>query len=111
MVQRTSWGATVGTAIAMQWAVVLILSVLGWLWGFAAAQSAFAGGAAVALPNTVLALWLTARMRRNGIAGAGAMMFGELLKLCLTLALLVMVVVELSRHCHGWRCSPEWWVR
>lgn len=50
----------------------------------------------MAVPNTVLALWLTVRVRRVGSAGALAMMAGELLKLCGTLALLVGMVVKLK---------------
>ena len=50
----------------------------------------------MAAPNTVLALWLTLRVRQSGTAGAVAMMMGEMLKLCCTLALLVMMVVKLK---------------
>ena len=96
MQQHTTWGSTVGTAIALQWAVVLILSALAWFWSATVALSLLAGGAAVAAPNTVLALWLTLRVRQSGTAGAVAMMVGEMLKLCCTLVLLVMMVVKLK---------------
>jgi ATP synthase protein I len=96
MSQRTTWGATVGTAIALQWGVVIICAGLAWIWsGPVAAQSLFFGGASVAAPNAILALWLTLRMMKTGSAGAAAMMFGEILKIVLTIGLLVMVVVRL----------------
>lgn len=96
MSQQSTWGATVGTAIALQWGVVVGLSCLAWIvGGQVAAQSLLAAGAAVAIPNTVLALWLTFRVVKTGNAGAAAMMFGEILKIVLTISLLVMVVVRL----------------
>ena len=97
MSQQTTWGATVGTAIALQWGVVLALAGIAWLVsGQIAATSLFFGGAAVAFPNTVLASWLTLRVVKTGSAGAAAMMFGEILKIALTISLLVMVVVRLK---------------
>lgn len=96
MFQRTSWGATVGTAIALQWMVILSMACTALFWSGSSARSLLAGGAAVALPNTALALWLTLRMRRKGNAGAYAMMSGEVLKLCFTLVLLVLAVVRLK---------------
>lgn len=94
--QRARWGATVGTAVALQWLVVVALAALAWAWkGGAVGESLFYGGAAVALPNALLALWLTLRMRRAGGAGFAAMFAGELLKLGGTIALLVLGVVEL----------------
>jgi ATP synthase protein I len=93
MSQRTGWGATVGTAIALQWAVILVLAGTAWLVsGESAARSLFCGGVAVALPNAVLALWLTLRVRRVGSAGAAAMLLGEMLKLGFTLAAIVLVI-------------------
>ena len=90
---RAIWGATVGTAIALQGGVVVALAGAAWLiGGNTSAVSLLAGGAGVALPNALLAAWLTARMRRPGGAGAAAMLGGELLKLALTVALLVMFV-------------------
>jgi len=97
MIQKTGWGATVGTAIALQWAVILMFAGLAWLVnGAIGARSLFFGGAAVALPNAMLALWLTLRARRNGVVGATAMMAGEMLKLCLTLAAIVIAVQQLK---------------
>jgi F0F1-type ATP synthase assembly protein I len=95
MLQQSSWGRTVGTAVGLQWGVILLLAALLWVWvGTTGAVSEFLGGSAVALPNTVLALWLTVRVVRYGNAGAGALLFGELLKLALTIALLVVVVTK-----------------
>jgi ATP synthase protein I len=90
---RTAWGATVGTTIALQWGAVLALAGAAWLLGGnTSAVSLLCGGASVALPNALLAAWLTARMRRPGGAGPAAMLGGEMLKLGLTAALLVMAV-------------------
>jgi ATP synthase protein I len=91
--QRAAWGATVGTAVALQWAVILALAGVAWLWGGkTSAMSLLSGGASVALPNALLAVWLTLRMRRPGGAGVAALFGGELLKLALTITLLVIVV-------------------
>ncbi|MES2489634.1 MAG: ATP synthase subunit I [Pseudomonadota bacterium] len=97
MTQMTGWKNTVGTAIALQWALVLIFAVAAWLLiGKFGALSLFLGGAAVALPNAVLALWLTLRLRSKGAVGAVGMMSGELLKLVFTLAAIVLVAVKLK---------------
>lgn len=90
--QRAGWGATVGTAVALQWAVVLGVAAVAWLWGGTRAMSALGGGASVALPNTMLAGWLTLRVYRAGGAGAATMLAGELAKLGMTVALLVLMV-------------------
>ena len=91
--QRAGWAATVGTAIALQWAVILALAAVAWLWkGNVGAVSLFLGGASVALPNSVLAAWLTIRVQRFGGAGIAALLGGELFKLGMTIALLVAVV-------------------
>ena len=98
-VQRARWGATVGKAVALQWAVVLLLALVAWLWvGATGAKSLLWGGVAVALPNALLALWLTLRMVRYGSAGMTALLGGELLKLGMTIALLVIVVKALNPH-------------
>jgi ATP synthase protein I len=94
--QRASWRATVGIAIALQWAVILVLAGIAWIWGAAAARSLLLGGAAVALPNTLLALWLTLRLYRSGAVGMTSMLAGEMLKLGTTIALLVIVVAALK---------------
>ena len=86
-----------GRAIALQWAVILGLSVIAWIWaGSTGAKSLLGGGLAVALPNALLALWLTLRLYRHGAAGAAAMLGGEMLKLGMTVALLVIVVTALK---------------
>lgn len=97
MAQMTGWRNTVGTAIALQWALVIIFAAAAWLvGGNFAALSLFCGGAAVALPNALLALWLTLRLRSKGAVGAAGMMTGELLKLTFTLAAIVLVAVKLK---------------
>ncbi len=91
------WGATVGTAIGVQWLVVLVLAAMAWgLGGQTGAFSAFGGGGAVALANSALAVWLTIRVYRVGTLSPAAMLGGELLKLGLTVALLVIVAVNLK---------------
>ena len=94
--QRASWRTTVGIAIALQWAVILVFSGIAWIWGDRAAQSLLLGGAAVAVPNALLALWLTLRLYRTGAVGMTSMLAGELLKLGTTIALLVIVVGALK---------------
>ena len=95
--QRAAWKATVGKAVALQWLVILVLAAAAWL-GFSgvSAQSLLAGGVAVALPNALLAAWLTLRLHRAGTVGVAAMLGGELLKLGMTIALLVIVVGALK---------------
>lgn len=95
--QRARWGATVGKALALQWAVVLLLALVAWIWvGLTGAKSLLFGGLAVALPNALLALWLTLRLYRSGTAGMTAMLAGELLKLGMTVALLVIGVTAMK---------------
>ena len=97
--QRAAWGATVGKTIALQWVVILLCSgIAGAVAGARGAQSALAGGAAVAVPNALLALWLTLRLYRVGTVGIASMLGGELLKLGMTITLLVVVVVALKPH-------------
>ena len=95
--QRAAWGATVGKTVALQWAVVLLLAGVAWVaFGAGSAKSLVLGGVAVALPNALLALWLTARLYRVGSVGFVSMLAGELLKLGMTIALLAVVVVALK---------------
>lgn len=94
--QRAGWRTTVGFAIALQWTVILALAGVAWLWGAVAAQSLLFGGAAVALPNALLAAWLTLRLYRTGAVGVASMLAGELLKLGTTIALLVIGVGALK---------------
>lgn len=97
MAQRAAWGATVGKTIALQWAVILLLAGVAWAaFGAGSAKSLVLGGVAVALPNALLALWLTARLYRVGSVGFVSMLAGELLKLGMTIALLAAVVVALK---------------
>jgi ATP synthase protein I len=95
--QRAAWNATVGRTIALQWAVILLLAGVAWIgYGAGSAKSLLLGGVAVALPNALLALWLTARLYRAGTVGMTALFGGELLKLGMTIALLTIVVVALK---------------
>ena len=95
--QRAAWGATVGKTIALQWAVILLFAGVAWAgFGGGSARSLLLGGVAVALPNALLALWLTARLYRGGAAGVASLLAGEMLKLGMTIALLVVVAVTLK---------------
>ena len=94
--QRASWRTTVGVTIALQWAIILLGSGIAWFWGDRAAQSLLLGGSAAAVPNALLAAWLTLRLYRNGPVGVAGMLGGELLKLGMTVALLVIVVRTLQ---------------
>lgn len=95
--RRAAWGATVGKALVLQWLVVMGLAAIGGLgFGGKAAQSLLLGGGAVAVPNTALAAWLTLRLLRSGTIGVAAMMGGELAKIALTIALLVIGVKALQ---------------
>lgn len=83
--------------IALQWGLIVVLAGLAWLIsGESSARSLFFGGVAVALPNAVLALWLTLRVHRAQAVGAAAMMMGEMLKLGFTLAAIIVVVTQLK---------------
>lgn len=94
---ESSWGTTVGAALALQWAVILAFALIAWIgFGSAAGLSLLSGGIAVAVPNAALALWLTLRRLRTGTLGIGTMLGGELLKVALTIALLVIVVKALK---------------
>ncbi len=96
------WWSVVGKTILLQWAVILILAAAAWLLsGIAGAVSLVLGGAAVAVPNTLLALWLTIRVHRVGSLTTAALLLGELLKLGLTLALLAIFVTKF-RHVLIW---------
>ena len=94
---RAAWAATVGKTIALQWAVILLLAGVAWaVAGAGGGRSLLLGGAAVAVPNALLALWLTLRLYRVGAVGVASMLGGELLKLGMTITLLVVVVVALK---------------
>jgi len=83
----------VWVTVALQWAVVLLVAVIAWaVFGQPSARSAFAGGAAVALPNMLFALGLILRMRLRGGVSAAVLLGGELGKLALTIALLAVAV-------------------
>ena len=94
--QRASWRTTVGIAIALQWSVILVCSGIAWVWGDRAALSLLLGGVAVAVPNALLAAWLTLRLYRSGPVGVAGMLAGELGKLGATIALLVIVARALQ---------------
>ena len=72
-----------------------LLAAAAWVWkGNLGAISLLLGGAAVAVPNAVLAFWLTIRVRRGVSPDLAILLLGELLKIGLTLALLVAAVAS-----------------
>lgn len=90
MSQRTIWGATLRKAMVLQCGVVAgIAGIVAVLVGANAALSLLCGGAAVVLPNLVLAAWLTPRLQGADASGAVAMMVAEGLKLAGTTGLLL----------------------
>ena len=86
----TSWTPALVITVGLQWGIVLTCSALGWLIDFDTARSLLVGGAAVALPNAVLAgyLWLKARQVRA--LSAATFLAGEMLKLVGTLMVLYL---------------------
>ena len=78
---HTSWTSALVITVGLQWGIVFTCSAFGWLIDVDTARSLLVGGAAVALPNTVLAgyLWLKARQVRA--LSAATFLAGEMLKL------------------------------
>ena len=91
------FGEVVGAAVGLQWAIVLTLAAVAW-WvaGANSAISLLGGGVAVALPNTLLALSLWLRVRLIGSLSAATFLFGEIVKIVLTMALLILIAIKLS---------------
>ena len=91
------FGEVVWAAVGLQWAIVLAFTgVAWWLGGAKSAISLLAGGAAVALPNTLLALSLWLRVWLAGSLSAATFLFGEIVKIALTMALLILAAIKLS---------------
>lgn len=97
MSQRMIWGATLQKAMALQCgAVAGLAGIVAVLVGGNAALSLLCGGAAVVLPNVVLAAWLMPRLRGADASGAVALMVAEALKLGATTALLLAAVFAMK---------------
>lgn len=96
MSQSSIWGATLKKAMVLQWGAVAGLSCIAWGMSGNAALSLLCGGAAVVLPNTLLAVWLMPRMQGADAGGAVALMVAEGLKLMGTTALLLGSVLLLT---------------
>ena len=95
MSQSSIWGVTLKKAVALQWGAVAGMACIALFWGKNAALSLLCGGAAVVVPNTLLAVWLMPRMQGADAGGAVALMVGEGLKLMGTTALLLATVLLL----------------
>lgn len=96
MSQSSIWGATLKKAMVLQWGAVAGLACIAWGMSGNAALSLLCGGAAVVLPNTLLAVWLMPRMQGADAGGAVALMVAEGLKLMGTTALLLGSVLLLT---------------
>lgn len=95
MSQSSIWGATLKKALALQWGAVAGLACITWWVSGNAALSLLCGGAAVVLPNTLLAVWLMPRLRGADAGGAVALMVAEGFKLMGTTGLLLGTVLLL----------------
>ena len=79
--------------ILLQGMATLVVALLAWVLGGAAAGwSALAGGAACVVPNGLFALRLTAAARRPQGANVATFFVGEFLKVASTVALLALIV-------------------
>lgn len=80
-------------AIILQSAATLIaVLVMGWFAGTRGAVSALLGGGVCTVPNLLFALRLKYVGRRGGKSFAASFLLGELVKIVLTMALLLLVV-------------------
>lgn len=95
MSQSSIWGVTLKKAVALQWGAVAGLACVAWLISGNAALSLSCGGAAVVVPNTLLAVWLMPRMQGADAGGAVALMVAEGMKLMGTTGLLLASVLLL----------------
>ncbi len=94
-----SWAPALLTTVALQWSVVIGISVIAWLIvGLVAAVSCFAGGAAVALPNTALAAYLGLKARYARVLSVATFLAGEMVKLVCTFVALYLAVQGLRPH-------------
>jgi ATP synthase protein I len=101
--ERAGFGAIVGKTVGLQFSVVAVMAAAaGLLGGTHSALSLLTGGAAVAIPNALLAWWLWARVRRTVVLTPAAMLLGEILKLGLTLAMLAILIRQ-------WLPAIVWW--
>jgi ATP synthase protein I len=82
---------TVYLQAIVSFGVALIAYALG---GANAALSALLGGAACVVPNALFALRLTWQARRPGGADVATFLIGEVVKLGLTIALLLTIVLQ-----------------
>lgn len=97
MSQRTIWGATLRKAVALQCGAVAGVAGIVMVFGENAALSLLCGGAAVVVPNVLLAAWLMPRMQQADSGGnAAALVVAEGFKLMGTTALLLAAVVVMK---------------
>lgn len=97
MSQRTIWGATLRKGMALQCGAVAGVAGITAMLGGNAALSLLCGGAAVVVPNLLLAAWLMPRLQSADSGGnAVALMVAEGVKLMGTTGLLLAAVVTMK---------------
>jgi|LNFM01.1.fsa_nt_gb F0F1-type ATP synthase assembly protein I len=90
---RGGWGAMIRGTLVVQICVLLVLAVAALLLGSGAhAAACVAGGAAIAVPNTVVALSLWLKASISGPISAASLLLGEGLKLALIVLALYATV-------------------
>lgn len=97
MSQRTIWGATLRKGMVLQCGAVAGVAGITAMLGGNAALSLLCGGAAVVVPNLLLAAWLMPRLQSADSGGnAVALMVAEGIKLMGTTGLLLAAVVTMK---------------
>jgi F0F1-type ATP synthase assembly protein I len=93
---HSHWTRTLLITVATQWATILACTLAAGLASGTTAMSLGAGGAAVAVPNTLLATLLWMRAKRVRALSAATFLAGEMAKLTCTILLLAMLSRELG---------------
>jgi F0F1-type ATP synthase assembly protein I len=85
-------------AVCLQWAAVVLITLICSWFGSSASVSGLAGGVSYALPTTLFALTLMLKARIAGAKGANpvSLLMGELLKIGGCLAILGLCIAYLS---------------
>lgn len=95
---KANWTAAVLITLGLQWGIVLAFAAVAFaVAGERGATSCIAGGAAVAVPNAILALSLSLKVRHGRVISAATFLVGEGLKLLMTIAALVLAIRWLSK--------------
>jgi F0F1-type ATP synthase assembly protein I len=101
-VTSPAWGRTLAITIGLQGLIVVSIGIAaGVIAGRNSAWSGLAGGAAVAVPNAILAAYLWLKARHARVLSATTFLAGELVKLLGTLVALYLVA-------HGLGARTSW---